>query len=569
MNAEGLLDYYERIADAPDAVARFRRFILDLAVRGKLVAQDHEDEPAPKLFERIQMAKATADKVPKRVVKTSSINDPPFTLPNGWMWAPIREVTADHGQKVPSSAFTYIDVSAIDKEAGIIYGHRVLEASKAPSRARKVVRKGDVVYSCVRPYLLNVAVIEEDFEPEGIASTAFAVLDGLGLVLPRYTWIALRSPYLVRLVEDIQRGQAYPAINDADFAQLPFPLPPLAEQHRIVAKVDELMALCDQLETAGTDRETQRDRLTVAAFGRLSAPDPATFEADASFALEVLPALTARPDQIKQLRRTILSLAIRGRLVAQNPRDGKACIASSHALKRGRDPEASGVTMPDDAPFSLPDGWSWTRLGSAGDWGSGSTPSRGKTELYGGGITWLKSGELNDNRFLSGSEETVTKSAVDAGSFRLNKPGDVLIAMYGATIGKVAILAENAVTNQAVCGCTPLEGVYNQFLFYFLLARRQEFRQASEGGAQPNISKAKIVATPFPVPPLAEQHRIVAKVDELMALCDQLEASLNRGGEVRARLLEAVLAEALSPEYGGIPLRSNSPAAEENPAPAL
>lgn len=201
----------------------------------------------------------------------------------------------------------------------------------------------------------------------------------------------------------------------------------------------------------------------------------------------------------------------------------------------------------DDAPYPLSAKWAWARLGDIGDWGAGSTPSRGNSDLYGGGVTWLKSGELNDNRALAGSEETVTEEAVRSGSFRLNKPGDVLIAMYGATIGKVAILAEPAVTNQAVCGCSPFTGISNQYLFLFLKAQRAQFHDASEGGAQPNISKVKIVNTAIPVPPTVEQHRIVAKVDELMVLCDQLEDSLTNREQTRSRLLEAILHDALEP----------------------
>jgi type I restriction enzyme, S subunit len=274
MNAERLLSHYERIADAPDAIARLRRFILDLAVRGKLVPQETNDEPASELLKRIAKEKA-------RLVKASEIRkpkvlpevgDPPFDLPQNWRWTPIREVTSDRGQAIPQAAFTYIDVTAIDKEAGVVADPKVLEASEAPSRARKITRKGDVIYSCVRPYLLNVAVIETDFDPHPIASTAFAILDGHGLVMPRYLWIVLRSPFMVECVEENQRGQAYPAINDADFAVLPFPLPPLAEQHRIVAKVDTLMALCDRLEASLTATAATRRRLLDALLAEALAP---------------------------------------------------------------------------------------------------------------------------------------------------------------------------------------------------------------------------------------------------------------------------------------------------------
>ncbi|EXJ14389.1 restriction endonuclease subunit S [Imhoffiella purpurea] len=262
------------------------------------------------------------------------------------------------------------------------------------------------------------------------------------------------------------------------------------------------------------------------------------------------------PDAVARLRRFILDLAVRGKLVPQDPADEPATELmtriteeKTRLVKAGRirrlqvDP-----VIPEEEPFITPSAWIWTRLGSVGDWGSGSTPPRGNPDFYGGDITWLKSGELNDNRQLSGSEETLTEYAVRNGAFRLNQPGDVLIAMYGATIGKLAILAEQAVTNQAVCGCTPLRGVSNQFLFLYLLSQRAQFRSASEGGAQPNISKVKIVWTPFPLPPLAEQHRIVAKVDELMALCDRLEAARAQRESTRDRLAAASLARLNAPD---------------------
>jgi type I restriction enzyme S subunit len=155
----------------------------------------------------------------------------------------------------------------------------------------------------------------------------------------------------------------------------------------------------------------------------------------------------------------------------------------------------------------------------------------------------LKSGELNDSRQLAGSEETVSELALETCSFRRNKVGDVLLAMYGATIGKAAILAEPAVTNQAVCGGTPFAGVLNTYVFFYLVSQREQFHLASEGGAQPNISKVKIVGYPFPLPPTGEQRRIVEKVDELMALVDALESQLATAHDAGSQLLEAVVAE--------------------------
>jgi type I restriction enzyme S subunit len=266
--------------------------------------------------------------------------------------------------------------------------------------------------------------------------------------------------------------------------------------------------------------------------------------------LQYFERIAEEPNAVPRLRRFILDLAVRGKLVEQKPMDEPA----SELLKRIEKQKARLIKegrirnqkpLPpievDSVPFEIPKFWAWVRLGSIGDWGSGSTPPRGSSEYYGGGITWLKSGELEDKLDLRCSEETVTESAIEKCSFRLNKAGDVLIAMYDATIGKLAILAEAAVTNQAVCGCTPLDGILNRYLFVFLLSQREYFHSQSEGGAQPNISKVKIVNFGFPLPPLAEQHRIVAKVDKLMALCDELEAAQQKRERRRDRLVVASL----------------------------
>lgn len=255
------------------------------------------------------------------------------------------------------------------------------------------------------------------------------------------------------------------------------------------------------------------------------------------------------PNAVAKMREFVLQLAVQGKLVDQDINEGhaesllkqikceKARLVKERLIKK-QDTDPIGK---DEELFSIPGSWVWTRLGEIGDWGAGSTPSRGNYELFDGGITWLKSGELNDNQALAGSEETITELAIKTCSFRMNRPGDVLLAMYGATIGKVAILSEPAVTNQAVCGCTPFVGVSNRYLFNFLLSQRAQFHSASEGGAQPNISKVKIVGFPFPLPPLAEQKRIVAKVDELMVLCDRLEAQQQERDTRHAALARAAL----------------------------
>jgi type I restriction enzyme S subunit len=569
MNAERLLAHFERISEAPDAIARLRRFILDLAVRGKLVEQDPEDEPAEELlgrisYEKARLARAGEIKKPKQLPE---IDEAPFVVPSNWTWCRIREATSDRAQKVPSERFTYIDVGAINKEAGLISEPTILEPSEAPSRARKIVKKGDVIYSCVRPYLLNVAIVDLDFDPEPIASTAFAVLYGHELVLPRYLWITLRTPFMVNCVEEFQRGQAYPAINDADFSLLPFPLPPLAEQHRIVAKVDELMALCDQLEAARQQREQGRERLVAATLQRLNQPaeDPASFHKDASFALQVLPSLTTTPAQIKQLRQTILNLAVRGKLVEQDPEDEPAekllkriSAEKARLVKAGKtknEKPIANITESEKA-FDVPQAWEWIRLGNMCELiTKGSSPKWQGVEYVAAeeGILFVTSEnvgnyvlrKLDDLKYVEARFREIEPRS-------MLRKGDILMNLVGASIGRTALynLGVEANINQAVALirliCLPKSPCVNYLMHYLNSSTSIAFMLGSRvSTAQPNMSLTDARMFPIPLPPLAEQHRIVAKVDELMALCDQLEQQLSQADQQRRRLLEAVLAEAL------------------------
>jgi type I restriction enzyme, S subunit len=559
MNAERLLAHYEKIADAPDAIPRLRRFVLDLAVRGKLVPQDPNDESASELLKRIAVEKARLVKAGeiRKPTPLPAVDEPPFDLPQNWRWTRIREVASERGQEIPQETFTYIDVTAIDKEAGVVADPKVLEASEAPSRARKITRKGDVIYSCVRPYLLNVAVIDTDFDPDPIASTAFAILNGHGLVLPRYLWIVLRSPFMVECVEEKQRGQAYPAINDADFAVLAFPLPPLAEQRRTVAKVDELMELCDRVEAARAEREARRDKLTSASLARLTAPDPETFRDDARLALNTLTPLTARPDQIKQLRQTILNLAVQGKLVRQDPNDESAsellkqiAVEKAKLVRAGKGKRQEPLQEPDpsQAPFDLPARWSWARFPELGTFGRGKSKHRPRNDpaLFDGGThLMIQTGDVARSKGLIG---TYTNKYNDFGLSQSFKwPKGTLCITIAANIADSGILSFDACFPDSVVGFIPASMFDNARYFeYFIRTAKANLLDFAPATAQKNINLEILTQVLIPLPPLAEQRRIVAKVDALMALCDRLEASLGTAADICRRLLEALLAEALA-----------------------
>lgn len=260
----------------------------------------------------------------------------------------------------------------------------------------------------------------------------------------------------------------------------------------------------------------------------------------------------------QQLKNSILQEAIEGRLVPQDPNDEpasvlldkirkeKAKLVKEKKLKKSALKEDPFTDY--DKLFTIPVTWAWCKLGWIGDWGAGATPAKGTPEFYTNGtIPWLRTGELN-NGIVTDSEIKVTPYALQKCSLRECKVGDVLIAMYGATIGKVAIAGIELTTNQACCACTPYQ-VYNKYLLYYLMANKQRFIDLGEGGAQPNISREKIVTFPFPLPPLAEQKRIVAKIEELLPKVDEYgkaQESLDKlNEELPERLKKSFLQEAI------------------------
>lgn len=260
----------------------------------------------------------------------------------------------------------------------------------------------------------------------------------------------------------------------------------------------------------------------------------------------------------KQLKNSILQWAIQGKLVPQDLNDEPASVllekirAEKARLVKEKKIRKSSVkedpVADEEKLFEIPNTWVWCKLGWIGDWGAGATPAKGNPEFYNNGtIPWLRTGELN-NGYVYDSEIRITEKALEKCSLRMCKIGDVLIAMYGATIGKVAIAGIELTTNQACCACSPYL-IYNKYLLYYLLASKKTFIELGEGGAQPNISREKIIAFPFALPPLAEQHRIVAKIEELMPLVEKYGAAQDALDEwnqaLPEKLKKSILQEAI------------------------
>lgn len=248
----------------------------------------------------------------------------------------------------------------------------------------------------------------------------------------------------------------------------------------------------------------------------------------------------------EQLKASILQYAIQGKLVEQRVEEGtgeelyQQIQAEKQRLiqeKKIKKEKPLAEISEDEVPFDIPESWKWVKVGNVGSWSSGATPSRTNPAYYGGIIPWLKTGDLNDG-FIKKIPEFITDWALEKTSVRLNPVGSVLMAMYGATIGKLGILDISATTNQACCACIPYEGIHNKYLFYYLMSMRRSYIGMAEGGAQPNISKEKIVNSLIPLPPLAEQKRIVAKIEELLPLIGRYAVAYEKLEQFNAKFPE-------------------------------
>ena len=501
---------------------QLRKSILQLAIQGKLVPQDPNDEPASVLLERIHAEKQRLIKEGKiKKDKNDSVifkgddnryyekvgsevkditNDLPFEIPDSWAWARFSQIVSFELGKTPdrhtdkfwsNGRYPWFAISDLQERSIVSSTKEKISAVALKEKfAGKLVPQGTLLMSFKltvgRTSILGVDAVHNE-----------AIISVFPIIADKDTTRNFLFNTLSLIVEYVETTDAIKGatLNSSKLSSMLVPLPPLAEQIRIVneiKKFEPLIAEYDKLEQQATKLD----------------------------------------DEIyDKLKKSILQYAIQGKLIPQDPNDEPASVllerirAEKKAklgkkyvdsyIYKGDDNcyyEKIGINEPnrlEDLPFDIPDSWCWARLGNIGDWGAGATPARTNSRYYGGNIPWLKTGELN-NDVIYDSEEHVTDEALQSCSLRSCSIGDILIAMYGATIGKLAIAGAPLTTNQACCACTPYKGIYNLYLFYFLMEEKDNFTHMGFGGAQPNISKEKIIKHLFPVPPYEEQKRIVS-----------------------------------------------------------
>lgn len=579
MNADRLLALYEMVSEAPDAIPRLRRFVLDLAVRGKLVPQEASDEPALELLQRIaaeetRLVKAGEIRKSRKEAELSS--EDPHELPDNWIWVPfgelhylVRGVTYSKGDVSDSASTGFVPILRANNIGPTLTHDDPVYVKSERVSPDQYLRRGDymIALSSGSKNLVGKAALVPDDLDRAFGGFCGAVrLFDPSLV--GFVGVFLSSDLYRDSISAGSRGIGINNLKKEVLANLHFPLPPLAEQRRIVAKVEELMALLDRLEAARTARETTRDRLTAASLARLTAPDadPAEFPANARFALATLPALTTRPDQIKPLRQTILNLAVRGKLVEQDPTDEPAselltriAVERSHLIDAGEIGKQKPVPAIDETevPFALPDRWTWCRLGSlvlASDagWSPRTENHAREGDAWGvlkvSAVSWDYFDPEANKQVLPRTEPRL-QAQVHKGDFLISRANTAELVARAVLVldePRNLMMSDKIVRLRLATEC--------DHRFAWLVNNNANYARehyaSNATGVSPsmkNVSRAVILNLPIPLPPLAEQHRIVAKVDALMALCDRLEAALTTADTTRARLLEALLYEALEP----------------------
>lgn len=557
---ELLEKYFETAFAAPDGVNRLRELILSLAMRGKLVPQDPSEQPARELLKEIEAEK-------KRLIKEGTIkkskplpeikpDEIPYNLPESWEWVKLNDFGIWKSGSTPSRTNSFFYGGNIPwvksgevKQGRIFNTDETITLDAIEKCSLDLNSVGSVLIAMYGANIGDVGILEikATTNQAVCACETFSKIDNIFL---SHLLIYLKQNFISQ-----GAGAAQPNISRIKIINTVVPLPPLEEQQRIVEKIERLMEQCDSLEKLKTEREEKRRIIHTAAVSKLiNAPEQNSFNEAWSFIRENFSELYAVKENINKLRKAILQLAVTGKLVPQELNDPPASellkeieAEKERLIKEGKIKKQNPLPeiSPEEFPYKLPKKWQWIRLIDIVDVGTGSTPATTNPEYYGGNIPWYTSSATN-NFFAEKPEVFITEKALKETNCKIFPGGSLIIALYGQgkTRGQISEIRIAGATNQAIAAMVFFESSkeIKKYLKYYFLKMYDEIRSLAEGGAQPNLNVGKIKNTLIPLPPLPTQHRIVAKIDELMALCEQLEKKIEHTTDTQTKLLNSVMA---------------------------
>ncbi|WP_158238070.1 restriction endonuclease subunit S [Limnohabitans sp. 15K] len=560
-----LVRHFDLIAQAPGGVARLRELILTLAVQGKLVPQDPNDEPASELLEKIRVEKdrLIAEGKIKRDKPFAEITDEekPFELPTNWSWCKGREIfNVIRGvtyQKTDARE-TFVEehlpllrannIQATINLDGLVYVPRHLVSDD------QCLRKGDYLV-CLASGSKKLVGKAAPFTSD-VACT-FGAFCGVIRPLSEMDFLAiyLSSPLYRDTVSAASAGIGINNLKGTSLLGLDIPLPPLAEQSRIVTRVEELMQLCDALEASGRLEAQQHTQLVNTLLGTLTQSESPEALADNWQRIAThFDVLLDRPEAVDALEQTILQLAVRGLLVPQDPTDEPASVLlqkirteKDHLIAQGkikRDKPLLPITD-EEKPFELPQGWEWVSLGLLTSFVTSG--SRSWKDFYSAeGATFIRSQDIKYDR-LEFDERAYVKLPIGTEGVRTQvRLHDVLITITGANVGKAAVVAQSmdeAYVSQHVALVRLCDTRLVDFLHLWLVSEGEgrKLLLMSSYGAKPGLNLQNINDLPVPLPPIAEQSRIVIHVNELRSLCADLRQRLAAGQTVQSHLADALV----------------------------
>lgn len=549
-----LLSNLNLLATAPGGVARLRELILTLAVQGKLVPQDPADEPAGVLLQKIRAEKdrLIAEGKIKRDKPLAAIaeEEKPFELPQGWEWARLADVVRVLNGRAYNKQ-ELLEVGPVPVlRVGNLFTSNHWYYSDLQLEPDKYCVQGDLLYAWSASF--------GPFVWEGPKAIYHYHIWKLQPLNPSFFNTGFFHKFLAEKTAEIKaagHGVSMVHMTKEKMEKIVVPYPPLAEQSRIVDRVEALMRLCDALEAKGQLEATQHAQLLSTLLGTLTASaTPEELADNWQRVAQHFDLLLDRPQAIDALEQTLLQLAVRGLLVPQDPADEPASVLLRKIRAEKDRLIAAGQIKKDkplppitdaEKPFELPVGWEWGRLGEIFGGGSGTTPLRARADFFtNGSEMWVKTTDLN-NALVTTCEELITKAAVEENRLRYFPPETVCVAMYGGagTIGKSGVLGVTSTINQSVFALPPVAGINSTFLHTYLITVRSEWMSFAVGlRKDPNINGQIIKNRVMPVPPLAEQSRIVTRVTQLRHLCADLRQRLAERQSVQARLAEALVA---------------------------
>ena len=532
MNPETFFDKFGLLADTPNGVQKLRELILQLAVQGKLVPQDSDDEPAAVLLEKIKSTNQNIKKPFSKINEDENLCE----LPKSWKWVRLGEIiTLEYGKNLPKSKRNQSGKYPVYGSNGIVGYH---DKFLTKEFAIIVGRKG------------SAGALNISSEPSWTTDVSYFIIPPDGMIL-NFIFVLLKSLKLDKLGKGIK-----PGLNRNEAYELIVSLPPYEEQHRIVAKVDQLMALCDELEARQQKKQETRLRLNSAALDKLlTAHEPAEFANHWQRVCDNFDLLYDNPETVGELRKAILQLAVQGKLVRQDENDEPAAVLlekirveKKRLVKEKKIRKPKPLSSNDvENPYELPASWKWTCLFDIGvinprnkesdDIDASFVPMTLISETY--------STPISSERRLWGEIKT---------GFTHFAEEDVVLAKITPCFqnGKSAVM--RGLLNGFGAGTTELhvfrplleESVNPDYVLLYLKSPQfltEGFENMTGTAGQKRVPRDYFAGNPFPLPPFEEQRRIVAKVDQLMALCDELEAKLNQSQTDGAELMEAVVAE--------------------------